>query len=478
KAYKLLSLDTGNVFFSRDVKFYETVFPFKMKSSPNDDGRATPVEDGSESPFRHNRADTTSSLYVQTPGIRRYSRETKLHVRLNDYVLKSNVIWKIKYKASCEIESYKARLVAKGFSQKEGFDYDESFSLVVKMVTVRCLVSIVVVNGWSLYLLDVNNAFLYGDIIEDVYMTLPDGYTSESKSKVCKLNKSLYGLKQASRQCNAKLTAALIEHGFEQSKFDYSLYVKHKGDVFIALLVYVDDIVITGNNEVEINNFKKFLSSKFLIKDLGELKYFLGIEVLKIDKGLCVTQRKYCLELLHEYGLLAARPVSIPFPKNSILNHVESKCNTPPKTGQIDKTLFIKRVKGDILLVQVYVDDIIFGSTKKSLCIDFEQIMHKRFQMSSMGELTFFLGLQVKQKEDGIFISQDKYIGEILKKFGFSSIRTASAHIETIKALTKDEDGEDVDVHLYRSMIGSLMYLTSSRPDIMFLVCTCLRFQV
>ncbi|GJX37752.1 putative ribonuclease H-like domain-containing protein [Tanacetum coccineum] len=115
---------------------------------------------------------------------------------------------------------------------------------------------------------------------------------------------------------------------------------------------------------------------------------------------------------------------------------------------------------------------------KKSLCIDFEQIMHKRFQMSSMGELTFFLGIQVKQKNDGIFISQDKYVGEILKKFGFSSIRTTSTPMETNKALAKDEEGEDVDVHLYRSMIGSLMYLTSSRPDIMFSVCACSRFQV
>ncbi|GJZ10170.1 putative ribonuclease H-like domain-containing protein [Tanacetum coccineum] len=117
--------------------------------------------------------------------------------------------------------------------------------------------------------------------------------------------------------------------------------------------------------------------------------------------------------------------------------------------GQIDKTLFIKRLKGDILLVQVYVDDINFGLTKKSLCDDFEQIMHNRFQMSSMGELTFLLGLQVKQKEDGIFISLDKYVGKILKKFGFSSIWTASTPMETNKALTKDEDGEDVDVHLY-----------------------------
>ncbi|GJW12324.1 putative reverse transcriptase domain-containing protein [Tanacetum coccineum] len=123
-------------------------------------------------------------------------------------------------------------------------------------------------------------------------------------------------------------------------------------------------------------------------------------------------------------------------------------------------------------------DNIIFGSTKKSLCKIFEQIMHKRFQMSSMGELTFFLGLQVKQKEDGIFISQDKYIGEILKKFVFSSIRTASTPMKTNKALTKYKDGEDVDIHLYRSMIGSLMYLTSSKPDIMFSVCACSRFQV
>ncbi|GKA23847.1 putative ribonuclease H-like domain-containing protein [Tanacetum coccineum] len=148
------------------------------------------------------------------------------------------------------------------------------------------------------------------------------------------------------------------------------------------------------------------------------------------------------------------------------------------KRGTIDKTLFIKKIKGDILLVQVYVDDIIFGSTKKSLCTEFEKLMHKKFQMSSIGELTFFLGLQVTQKNDRIFISQDKYVDEILKKFGFSTVKTTSTHMETSKPLMKDENAEDVDVHLYRSMIGSLMYLTSSRPDIMFVVCACARFQV
>ncbi|GJU75845.1 putative ribonuclease H-like domain-containing protein [Tanacetum coccineum] len=111
-------------------------------------------------------------------------------------------------------------------------------------------------------------------------------------------------------------------------------------------------------------------------------------------------------------------------------------------------------------------------------CDEFEALMKSRFQMSSMGELTFFLGLQVKQKPDGIFISQDKYVAEILKKFDFANVKTASTPIETQKPLVKDEEANDVDVHLYRSMIGSLMYLTASRPDIMFAVCACSRFQV
>ncbi|GKC52722.1 putative ribonuclease H-like domain-containing protein [Tanacetum coccineum] len=148
------------------------------------------------------------------------------------------------------------------------------------------------------------------------------------------------------------------------------------------------------------------------------------------------------------------------------------------RRGTIDKTLFIKKDRGDILLVQVYVDDIIFGSTKMSLCVEFEQMIYKRFQMSSIGELTFFLGLHVQQKEDGIFISKDKYVADILKKFDFVTVKAASTPIETNKSLNKDEEAKDVDVHLYRSMIGSLMYLTASRPDIMFVVCACARFQV
>nr|GEZ31268.1 putative ribonuclease H-like domain-containing protein [Tanacetum cinerariifolium] len=136
--------------------------------------------------------------------------------------------------------------------------------------------------------------------------------------------------------------------------------------------------------------------------------------------------------------------------------------------GKIDQTLFIKRQKEDILLIQVYVDDIIFRSTKKELCTELEVLMHDKFQISSMGELTFFLGLQVKQKSYGIFISHDKYVDEILRKFKYEDVKPVSTPMDKEKALLKDSYGDDVDVHLYRSMIGSLMYLTSSRPDTMF----------
>ncbi|GKF51226.1 putative ribonuclease H-like domain-containing protein, partial [Tanacetum coccineum] len=119
------------------------------------------------------------------------------------------------------------------------------------------------------------------------------------------------------------------------------------------------------------------------------------------------------------------------------------------KRGTINKTLFIKKDKKDIMLVQVYVDDIIFGSTKKCWCDEFEALIKNRIQMSSTRELTFFLGLQVKQKEDGIFISQDKYVGEILKKIDFMSVKHASTPIETHKPLVKDEEVADMDVHLY-----------------------------
>ncbi|GJY54017.1 retrovirus-related pol polyprotein from transposon TNT 1-94 [Tanacetum coccineum] len=145
--------------------------------------------------------------------------------------------------------------------------------------------------------------------------------------------------------------------------------------------------------------------------------------------------------------------------------------------GMVDNTLFTKKKDPNLIIVQIYVDDIIFGSTCQEMCDDFAKIMHDEFEMSMMGELNFFLGLQIKQLEDGIFFNQSKYIKEMLKKFGLEDSKPMKTPISTETKLTKDVEGESVDNTKYRGMIGSLLYLTASRPDIMFSVCLCARFQ-
>ncbi|KAJ0578087.1 putative RNA-directed DNA polymerase [Helianthus annuus] len=236
-------------------------------------------------------------------------------------------VYRIKYKANGEVERYKARLVAKGFNQREGIDFGETFSPVVKMVTVRVILKLAVNKGWPLYQLDINNAFLYGSLSEDVYMTLPQGYFDNDKNKVCKLVKSLYGLKQAPRKWNEKLTSVLLEMGFVKSLCDHSLFVLCKENVIVVLLVYVDDIVITGNSISEITHVKKSLSESFKIKDLGILKYFLGIEVLYSDEAICLSQRKYCLELLNEFGYLGCKPVNTPIEQSHVITSKTDKDN-------------------------------------------------------------------------------------------------------------------------------------------------------
>ncbi|GJV15442.1 retrovirus-related pol polyprotein from transposon TNT 1-94 [Tanacetum coccineum] len=145
--------------------------------------------------------------------------------------------------------------------------------------------------------------------------------------------------------------------------------------------------------------------------------------------------------------------------------------------GMVDNILFSKKSKSRLIIVQIYVDDIIFGSTSQNLCDDFAKIMHDEFEMSMMGELNFFLGLQIKQMEDGIFFNQSKYIKEMLKKFRLKDSKLTKTLMSTKIKLTKEDEADSVDSSKYRGMIGSLLYLTASRTDIMFSVCLCARFQ-
>ena len=141
------------------------------------------------------------------------------------------------------------------------------------------------------------------------------------------------------------------------------------------------------------------------------------------------------------------------------------------------RSLFLKKNKHDLLVVQIYVDDIIFGAINKKLCECFAKDMQNEFEMSMMGELTFFLDLQVKQNKNEIFINQAKYIKDMLKKFEIPAVKEMATSMSLATKLDKDEKGKDVNQKLYRGMIGSLLYLTASRPDIMFSVCLCARFQ-
>ncbi|XP_062103740.1 uncharacterized mitochondrial protein AtMg00810-like [Humulus lupulus] len=197
------------------------------------------------------------------------------------------------------------------------------------------------------------NAFLYGDLLETMYMELPKGYTLSGPlppNPVYKLNKSLYGLKQASRQWFSKLSSTLIQDGFHQSHFDNSLFIKNNSSVIIALLVYADDIVTASNDEFSIHSFKIKLDSRFKLKDLGPLRFFLGLEIGRSQNGISISQRPFTLQLLTNTGYLGAKAVSTPMEANKKLSMEDGDLLSDPTSYRIliGKLIYLTITRPDI----------------------------------------------------------------------------------------------------------------------------------
>lgn len=212
-------------------------------------------------------------------------------------------------------------MVAKGFTQTYGIDYQETFSPVAKLNTVRVLLSLAANLDWPLHQLDVKNAFLNGNLQDEDYIEIPLGFqTCNNTGKVCKLRKSIYGLKQSPRAWFDRFTKSVKKQGYSQGQSDHTLFTKQSAEGRVAILiVYVDDIVLTGDYGEEIDRLKKILAEEFEIKDLDALKYFLGMEVARSRKGISVSQRKYTLDLLKETGMLGCKPANTPMdPTNKV----------------------------------------------------------------------------------------------------------------------------------------------------------------
>eukprot|EP00253_Pinus_taeda_P025760 PITA_25760 len=199
-------------------------------------------------------------------------------------------VYRTKYGPDGKVDKHKARLVAKGFSQVEGIDYTETFSPVAKMNSIRLVLSLAASLKWEVHQMDVKSAFLHGDLHEEIYMEQPNGFIQTDSSLVCRLKKSLYGLKQAPRAWYAKMNSFLLESGFSRCYSDNTVYTKKVGNSLIILVLYVDDLILTGSDPNLVNHVKSSLKKKFEMTDLGNLHYFLGLKVLQSKEGISLSQ--------------------------------------------------------------------------------------------------------------------------------------------------------------------------------------------
>lgn len=305
----------------------------------------------------------------------------------------SRWVYKVKFNSDGTIERYKARLVARGFTQTYGVDYKETFAPVAKMNTVRVLLSVAVNHAWPLYQMDVKNAFLHGDLEEEVYMKLPPGHPqSNDPDMVCKLHKSIYGLKQSPRAWYAKLSSVLEEVGFHISNADSSLFVRIGSAGKLVVLIYVDDLIVTGDNIEEINSLKQALQIKFALKDLGILKYFLGIEMATSHKGLFLNQQKYVLDLLQDADMVDCKPARTP---------LDSKLQLDVQSEPLMNLHYYQRLVGKLIYLTLTRPDISYAVSIVSQFMHAPTMAHLQIVKRILRYLKGSVGRGILMKNNG-----------------------------------------------------------------------------
>nr|GEY13662.1 retrovirus-related Pol polyprotein from transposon TNT 1-94 [Tanacetum cinerariifolium] len=340
-------------------------------------------------------------------------------------IIKTKWIFKNMKDESSLVIRNKARLVDVGYSQQEGIDYDEMFAPVAQIEAIRLFLAYAAHKDFIVFQMDVKTTFLNGILKEEVYVGQPPdvGYSQQEGIDYDEMFAPV-----------AQIEAIRL----------FLAYAAHKD--FIVFQMDVKTTFLNGilKEEVYVGQPPGFVSKQY-----PDHVYVLD----KAFYGLKQAPRAW-------YDVLSQFLIERGFQK-----------------GSLDTTLFIKKKGKYILLIQIYVDDIIFGSTNPKYSTKFLDLMVKRFEMSMMGEMKFFLGLQVNQFSNGIFINQSKYILDILKIFGMENCDIVPTPMVEQAKLKLDLVGKPVDHTDYQSMIGSLMYVTSSRPDIMFVTCMCVRYQ-